>query len=690
MIRSNTARTLRACLMGAGSLIALVVAGCAENRILPPLSAPSALSSPLPPASAARPAARKARQIGPAPADSEVRALLRYGATPGGGLLGGAAGALDAGPPVTLNIQDASIEEIAEKVLGDLLGASYVIETELADVATLRTNGPSTTREIVGLFEDLLAARGAVLLRSGNVFRIVPADPESRAQRSAPLDSDMIPAGLGYATRVLTLGNIKPSRMAEILAPVVADGAVRSTDDERRLIAISGTQRELDETERMIQLFDVDWLAGMSIALLPLRRAAPADVARELLFTISDENAEGARETRVLPIERARAVLVVSPSANLVSTIRDLVPYLDVTGVDSRSVFLYDVQNRSAAELAELVGRVFSANPRPGGAPQTGVADGEAILVAAASSPAAGGDTVSPVSVVADDEGNALIVRSPPDAYPQILALIESLDTLPSQVLMEVMIAEITLADELRYGVEWFLRFGDFSGQFSADLVDLFNPAQAGLSLLLSGSNAGIVVNALSGITDVNVVSSPSLMVLDNRPATLQIGDQVPVVIQSAVSVNDPDAPIVNTVQYRDTGVTLDITPRISDAGLVVLEIEQNVSDVVETTTSGIDSPTIQQRRIATTVAVNDGESLALGGLIRDETGKVLSGVPVLKDIPFAGELFKNTEDVRQRTELIIVITPRVVRNPAEARQVTEELRSRLISLRPPEPMAEL
>ncbi|MGD1926311.1 MAG: type II secretion system secretin GspD [Paracoccaceae bacterium] len=554
----------------------------------------------------------------------------------------------------------------------------YTIEADLPDVATLRTSRPSTAEEIIGLFEDLLTARGAALLSNGRSFRIIPDDRDSPPLRSAPLDRG-IGAALGYRSQAIKLSHIKPSRMAEILEPVIAEGAIRSLDDRRGMLVLAGSRRELDEVRAMIDLFDVDWLRSMSIGLLPLSRANPADVAQEIMFTLSDEAAEGAADTRVIPVERAKAVLVVSPSAAILNTIKDIVPYLDIADGDDRSVYVYQVQNRSAAELADLVSKIYGA-PQSGRG-QTPNPDVEAVVTQASLTVANTGPRG--VSVVADDAGNALIVRADPDSYPDAISLIQSLDTLPSQVLLEMMIAEVTLADELRYGVEWFLRFGEFDGQFSANLTDFVNPTGAGLSLLLSGSNAGVVVNALSGLTDVNVVSNPSLMVLDNRSATLQVGDQVPVVLQSAVSVNDPDAPIVNSVQYRDTGVTLNITPRISDNGLVVLEIEQNVSDVVETTTSGIDSPTIQQRRIATTVAVNDGESLALGGLIREEAGNFQTGVPLLRDIPVAGELFKNTEDVRQRTELIIMITPRVVRNPAEARLVTRELRDRLISLRP-------
>jgi len=180
------------------------------------------------------------------------------------------------------------------------------------------------------------------------------------------------------------------------------------------------------------------------------------------------------------------------------------------------------------------------------------------------------------------------------------------------------------------------------------------------------------------------VISSPTLLVLDNEPARLQVGDQVPIAIRSAQSLQDVDAPIVNEIEYRDTGVILDIIPRVNSSGLVVLDIIQEVSDVGATSTAagttvteGI-TPTISQRRIASTVAVNSGETIALGGLIRDSNTEAVTGVPLLSDIPILGNLFKTTSDIKRRTELLVLLTPRVVRNSGDARTITEDLRRRL------------
>ncbi len=204
-----------------------------------------------------------------------------------------------------------------------------------------------------------------------------------------------------------------------------------------------------------------------------------------------------------------------------------------------------------------------------------------------------------------------------------------------------------------------------------------------GFGFIYSTDDARIVISALDKVTDVNVISSPQIMVLDNKTARLQVGDEVPVATQTAVSVLTPGAPVVNSIEYKDTGVILTVTPRVNSSGTVGLDIEQEVSDVVTTTTSDLNSPTIRQRKLKSSVTIEDGETIALGGLIRDSQSRNKSGIPILSDIPWLGNLFKTTDNTSDRTELLVLLTPHVVRNPAEAREVTDELRKRVHAIAP-------
>jgi general secretion pathway protein D len=315
---------------------------------------------------------------------------------------------------------------------------------------------------------------------------------------------------------------------------------------------------------------------------------------------------------------------------------------------------------------------------------------------AGSSSGSTGEDTLR---IVPDLRNNALLIYATGAEYDIILAALKKLDIVPLQVLIEATVAEVTLNDALKYGLEWFLNFGNNTVVFNtgekstpAPGPDLLLSKFPGFAYMLALKDVKVVLNALTQITDVKVISSPQLMVLDNQPARLQVGDQVPVAVRTSVSteVSATSAPIVAEIEYRDTGVILDIIPRVNASGLVVLDIIQEVSDVAPTvvsasttTTTQATTPTISQRRIATTVAINSGETVALGGLIRESDNKSVSGVPLLSEIPMVGNLFKTTSNTSARTELLVLLTPRVVRDRQDARTVTEQLRQRLRGLIP-------
>jgi general secretion pathway protein D len=284
--------------------------------------------------------------------------------------------------------------------------------------------------------------------------------------------------------------------------------------------------------------------------------------------------------------------------------------------------------------------------------------------------------------IIADDSRNALIIQATRQQYRRMENAIRQLDTQPLQVLIEATIAEVTLRDQLQYGLQWFFNSGNFTALLSRGGVDVA-PELPGFAAIFNTADARVILSALQAVTDVRVISSPQVLALTNQPALLQVGDSVPVPVQQAISIVDSDAPIVNSIQYVDTGVTLQVTPRVNESGMVRMEIEQNVSDAAETTTSGIDAPTIQQRRIASTVAVKSGETIGLGGLIRDNASAGRDGLPYLSGLPVVGPLFgTRTTDIR-RTELLILLRPRIVQTTQDARDMTNELRSKMQGLLP-------
>lgn len=287
-------------------------------------------------------------------------------------------------------------------------------------------------------------------------------------------------------------------------------------------------------------------------------------------------------------------------------------------------------------------------------------------------------DRETGISVIPDETNNTVVISATAAELKRIKRVLSQIDVLPNQLLLEATIAEVTLTDDLKFGLRWFFEKGGSQFKFTDSIRGLVAPVFPGFSYFMNFPNAQVALNALAQITNVDVVSSPSLMVLDNKKAILQIGDEVPIATQSAVGVLTPDAPIVNAISFRNTGVILNITPRVSDDGRVMLEIEQEVSDVKKTTTSTIDSPTIQQRRIKTTVSVNNGECIILAGMMQDRSTRNRGQVPIVGDIPLVGNLFKNKQDTIARTELLIAITPHVVKDSEQIGVIAAEFRDRL------------
>jgi general secretion pathway protein D len=285
-----------------------------------------------------------------------------------------------------------------------------------------------------------------------------------------------------------------------------------------------------------------------------------------------------------------------------------------------------------------------------------------------------GRDAAARPRIVADEAKNVILIEATHKDYTRFLRVIETLDVVPNQVVLETTIAEVTLNDDLKFGLQWYFKDKKSAFTFSNNAAGTVAAAFPGFSYTLTAANVALALSQLSQVTEVNIVSQPSLTVLDNKKAVLQIGDQVPITTQSAVSTATAGAPVINSVSYRDTGVILSVTPQVNESGRVTLDIEQEVSSVANTVSSGIDSPTIRQRRIKTTVAVSDGEALALGGLIQKSKSKTQSKIPLLGDIPGLGNLFRTADNKIDKTELIIFITPRVIRSTDEARQVTSEL----------------
>ena len=625
----------------------------------------------------------------------------------------------DTAEGVTLNFVDADLREVIRAVLEGMLDLNYVIDPNVQGRVTLQTSQPLHPEQVLPTLEELLRINGAALVETEGLFRVLPADQAGLGIPNLSLDGAGTPTTRGgVSTRVIPLRFVSADEVGGIARSFVANPGSLRIDPSRNLLFVTGSQAEIRALNSLIAVLDVDWLSGMSFALEPLEAATPEIIVAELQQVLDDPNGPRLGDlVRFVTIERMNAVLIISKQPRYLDEARRWVARLDQGTSNAQRVHVYYVQNRRAADLAETLGQIFSAETAsltagsettiaPGLTPATLTSEPEGQGAEAPTPPVppalpsdeatAAGSALGgsgEIRILADEASNSLVVLATPEGYRQVEAALRRLDILPLQVLIEATLVEVTLNDDLEYGVRWFIETGNSSFTFTDAATDagaaVLGSSFPGFSYVFDTDNLRATVNALQGITDVKFLSAPTLMVLDNETARLQVGDEVPVVTRSSTSTVDDDAPIVNTVEFRDTGVILNITPRVNASGLVILDIDQEVSEVIETTTSGIDSPTIQQRKLESTIAVQNGETVALGGLIRDRLEENETGIPILGDIPILGNLFKATDNSARRTELLVLITPQVVRNQDDARAVTEELRRKLPSIFPPEPEEE-
>ncbi|MGH1455058.1 MAG: type II secretion system secretin GspD [Paracoccaceae bacterium] len=563
---------------------------------------------------------------------------------------------------VELSLVNASIAAAAEEILGKTLGLTYVISDKVEGRITLQTTSPVPKKALLDLFRAALEANGASIEWKDKVARIIRGTTGNNTFRMAR-DG----AGESGAIIVAPLKYVSPNEMIGLMQPLVDDGLKVVPDKARNLLLISGSKASVEAGLDALNLFDVDVMRGKSVALVKLRAAEPNDVVAELtrIFEAQDGGAlNGVIE--FMPNQRLGSILIISSKAEYMDRARKWIRDFDQQAtVSSRYLQTYDLHNRNADEVAPILDKLLSAGE--GGSRTETSPDGTSSASASQVT----------YKVAADTSRNALIVRATQDEHKEISALLRDLDTTARQVLLEATIAEVTLNDEMNVGVRWYLESGNVATGFSDLDTGSVVGTYPGFTAVLSKGGAKAALSALAAVTDVKVISSPTLMVVDNQEGLLQIGDQVPVALQTASEASDT-AVVLTQIEYRDTGIILKVRPRIGADGAVNLKIEQEVSDVSSTRSSGIDSPTISTRKVQTHAVLADGQTLTLGGLVQERDNKTRAEVPGLGRIPVVGGLFRNKESSKKRTELIIMIRPLVVHNAGQAGSVTAYWRDKL------------
>lgn len=566
---------------------------------------------------------------------------------------------------------DADVRQVTEEVLGATLGLSYEIDPSVQGRMSFRIEQRLTRDQLLAAFEAALSSQDIVLLRSGSGLRLVQ---RSRARQGVGVQAAR-DAGAGYQLVAIPLSYATPSEVASALQSVGPADIVALSDDELGLLVLGGTTLELERAQEWIRLFDRSGLSDTRIRWFELSNTSAVALAEEMDRLIA---ASGVTGVTIVPLRRLNGLIVFARTPQALDEVASWVTRLDVpTRGEAATLWVYRPRNIRAESLAATVNSVLGlTGPSSGASGESpSSSTGEPVVQA----PGASVDPEDAVRVGVDTESNTLLISASPSRWNQLRRILDEIDRTPDQILVEASILEVTLGDEFRLGVDWNLLAGSGLRIISTtDDTGIVGAQLPGFAITYIDDDIRAAVNALGSRTNVEVISTPRIVVLDNRTASLQVGDQVPIVRQQSRSNDDPDAPLIVTTEYRNTGVLLDVTPRINGEGQILIEISQEVSSVARTTSSGIDSPTIQQRRIESVLILNDGGTAALGGLISSTNSFGRAGVPLLSEVPVLGALFRSDTNDNRRTELIILLTARIIRDEASAQQALDYLMSDL------------
>jgi general secretion pathway protein D len=689
----------------------------------------------------------------------------------------GSPGVASAGPTsasaggggIEINLDGADIQTAAKTLLGDTLRLNFVVDPRVQGTVTLASVEPVNRQDVLPIFENVLRMSNAALVRDGDLVKIIPA-PEAAGNGVVSLGVG--PPGFGVS--VVPLHYASAATVAKLAENFLTRPGALRADPGENLIFIQGTTSERQSAIEVITGFDAEWLRNQSVGVYPLKATQPETMIQELtrIFETKD-GAEGQGAVQFQPISRLNAVMAVAKSPRLLQRVTQWVERLDRSDTGGETLRVYRLQNAEARQVAKIMNDLFVNRSGAGETPSSQLAPGTATAQSrldslnssssglsgsssSAGAPAAGTGTggssgglqatasKSPfegfvgangdnnqqdsaslsagnmprglfqnVRITADTGNNSILIYSDVEDYHVIEHALQQLDQPKLQVAIEATVAEVTLTDQLQYGVQNYLTSANLGMAGDKGSIGVFpsttsplattsstvsssaSPTSAlanqllsrvvpGFNLLLgSEEQPSFILSALSTLTEVKVLSSPSVVALDNQPAMILVGQDVPITTSSATVLTSSNT-VVNTIDMRSTGIILKILPHVHANGTVQLELEQEISNVVNPTTNSTTNltPTISERRIHSTIVMTNGQTAMIGGLISEQQDNTKAGLPGLNNIQYLGDILaSNLSKNKQRSEIIMFIKPEVIGNGVDMQAISDEFRARLHSM---------
>jgi general secretion pathway protein D len=623
-----------------------------------------------------------------------------------------------------LNFENTPVATVAKVVLGDILNVGYVIDPRAQGTISLSSGRPIAKSDMLFVLENALRVNNLVLARDVVGYRILPATDGAIGSVDRPgANGEVEP---GYGLTVIPVQYVSGATLMKLMEGFATKPGTIRSDPTGKLLLVLGSGSERQAAVDTVREFDVDWLRGQSVGIYPVHNGEPATMVTELEKIMdSGESGLGHNLVKFQAVDRQNSILVVAAKPELLRSASLWISRLDRSAVASTGVKVYRVKYGDARQMAALLSNIFVGggsksleSPSNQLAPNTGATtvstvdrltggprqetpnaaggaadQGQGVELASNIStagvlgglPGAGaGNVPAPlpnVRITADVANNAILIYANEEDYRVIERALNQLDRPRLQVAIDVTIAEVTLTDDLAYGVQFFLDKGAVMNVSQTALP--IQPALPGFNVVLGNAlSPRVVINALHQYTDVKILSNPSLVVVDNQPATLEVGNEVPIATGSATVLSANNA-VVNTVDYKNTGIILHVQPRVNSNGTVLLDIEQEISEVqnqnnTNTNTNPNLTPTFSQRKVKSELSVMNGQTVLLAGLIQENQNVQNTGIPVLDQIPLFGNAFSQKHKSIDRTELILFIRPQIIHDGADASVVAEELRSKM------------
>jgi general secretion pathway protein D len=547
----------------------------------------------------------------------------------------------------------------------------------------------------------------------------------------------------GDITRLIRLRYVSAATAAANVTPFLSKGVQVVQDTVNNALLITDTAENISRAVAILGVIDIEYFADLSWQIFPIKEVDATIIAEDLDSVLQGGGLykrQGAAEGsfQIFPIKSMNAILVVTRWPSILTLVQDWLSAMDHVNDSDSNVFVYFAENASALDLADVLQQVF---PGAGGAARSSRSAtttsgrssglksrfGSSALGSSASGTASGGmmgtqgaslssqqrtssrpsqsrqtivrpttagaagvdEFAGTIEIFPDESNNALVFKASSRDYKRVLTVLKQLDIQPRQVLINVLVAEITLGSSVQYGIEWFLTSSTGGGYTAQGALDqsLARPINTAL-----GTSTGFFLTlydpsdfmrglmaALGSDSNVNILSSPNILALNNQEANIEVGEDIPTVTGTTTSTINPDA-ITNTVQYRKTGILLTVTPHINSSGLVKMELVQEVSDV-GTFNTALNNYTFLTRRADTSLVVEDNQTVVLAGLMKSKKTNSQSGIPYMKDIPILGYLFGGQTKDNTKTELIFLITPHVIKNKSQADQITREFSQKVAEL---------